>query len=331
MKRKKMKKLYLARWALFKKNEYGRFRAINTSTGKSKYVIREEIRFLKLLDGKTDPFEIDSPLSEELREDLIERMYYHGILRQKRFAEKSLFSCLLTLWEPENTLDLRVTSYIINKVLCFIWLPVLLLGGLCFFRTLHLDDFLFVEFLIGNIAGIIAGLFLHEMGHMFACLAYRGRVYEVGVMTTFFIPGAYVIMDTNKIKNRMERIQISAAGIEMNFLLSGIGLFFCGINDTITNFVLGFVITNMFIGLLNLVFVRGFDGMTIISELLDVEDVAGKAADITGSRRLRKLLIRRNGMTGRAMVFLCFVIRFLQLALPVVILLNFTEVLRWLI
>lgn len=331
MKREKMKKLYLARWAVFKKNTFGDLMVINTTTNKTKFVSREEIRFLRLMDGKTDPFEIDSVLSADMREDLIERMYYHGILREKRFAEKSLFNCLLTLWEPENTVDLRVNSYIINKLLCFTWLPVLLLGGFFFSRTILLSDFRFGAFIAGNIFGLAAGLFLHEMGHMFACLAYKGKVYEVGVMTMFsVIPGAYVIMATGSIKNRLQRIQISAAGIEMNFLLSGIGLFFCGLTNALSNFVLGFVITNLFIGMLNLVFVRGFDGTAIMSELLGVEDVAGKAADITGSHLMRKLLIKNYGMTGRATVFLCFVIRFFQLALPVLIIINISEVIRWL-
>lgn len=330
MKREKMKKLSLARWAVFKKDAFGGFMVINTSTNKPKFITREEIRFLRLMDGKTDPFEIDSILSADMREDLIERMYYHGILREKRFAEKSFFSCLLTLWEPENTVDLRVNAYIINKVLCFVWLPVLMLGALCFSRTVILEDFRYGAFIAGNILGILAGIFLHEMGHMFACLAYKGKVYEVGIMTMFYLlPGAYVIIATSNIKSRIQRIQINAAGIEMNFLLSGIGMFFCGISDTVTNFALGFIITNMFLALLNLVFVRGFDGMTIMNELLGVEDVAGKAADIVSCRADRKFLVRRHGINGRATIFLCFIIRLFQLALPSVIILNIIEVIGW--
>ena len=56
---------------------------------------------------------------------------------------------------------------------------------------------------IGSIFGLLVGIFLHELGHMFACIAYGGEVFEVGVMLQFFLPGAYVLMNKNRIKNRL--------------------------------------------------------------------------------------------------------------------------------
>ncbi|MBR3818511.1 MAG: hypothetical protein IKJ41_05110 [Clostridia bacterium] len=37
------------------------------------------------------------------------------------------------------------------------------------------------------------GMVFHEVGHMFACLSYGGRFFEVGVITRFFFPRQYMI------------------------------------------------------------------------------------------------------------------------------------------
>ncbi len=328
MKRKKMKRLVLAEWIVFRKRNDGFYNAVNTMTDGKTVIRKEEIMFLKLFDGKTDPMKIKTDFYIHEKELFIKRMYRCGVLRDKRFAEKHFLTCLVTLWEPENTVNLRVFAYIINKLLYTLWLPVLILGCIFFFNSDSLGESDIAFITPGSIVGLIAGMFFHEMGHMFACLASSGRVYETGVMINCGLPGAYVIMDTDKVHNKMKRIQINAAGIEMNFLLAGAILFLQGISYELNGFILGFSINNLFMGLLNLTFIRGFDGMAIMSELLGTDDVAGKALNVIFDTH-RKKHIKRRGISGKATVAVCYLLQFLQLALPALLVINLVEVIGW--
>ena len=87
-------------------------------------------------------------------------------------------------------------------------------------------------------------------------------------------------MNKNRIKNRMKRIQIIAAGIEMNLLLAAVCLIFAAEIEWLSGFFFGACIQNVFLALINLTFINGFDGMTIISELLGIEGLADRATTI---------------------------------------------------
>lgn len=91
----------------------------------------------------------------------------------------------------------------------------------------------------GSVVGMLIGLVMHELGHMFACLTYGGRVFKVGVMLQFLLmPGAYVLMNESNIKKRMKRVQVSAAGIEMNLILTAIFLFLSARFEVLSGFFL---------------------------------------------------------------------------------------------
>ena len=77
---------------------------------------------------------------------------------------------------------------------------------------------------LGNILGIVFGALLHELGHAFAGLTYGARVFEMGVMINAILPGAYVLMDSQRVQSKMKRIQIYAAGVESNALFAGVCL-----------------------------------------------------------------------------------------------------------
>ncbi len=284
-------------------------------------------RFAKQLDGKTDPYAVDPRLSWREVRSLLQALEENDLLRQDRILCKSLGTICLTLCIPRVTPLLRAAAFLINLLLNLLWLPLLLAGILLFWNRLPpLEGGSLVA---GCLCGLLAGISLHELGHACACLAHRGRVFELGVMVQNFLPGAYVLMDIRTVKNRMARVQIYSAGVQMNLLLTGIlllltigvpamsGAFFCA------------AVINAFLALLNLTFIEGLDGTAIISELIGAEDLVGSAKRALFSRKRRQRLMKK-GAAGGAVLVLSALVLLLQLALPMIYCLNFAEVIQWL-
>ncbi len=76
----------------------------------------------------------------------------------------------------------------------------------------------------------------------------------------------------------------------MNLLLTAIFLIISARFESLSGFFLGAAIQNVFLALLNLTLVDGFDGMAIMGELLGVENVISKARRITRFKFKRKNL-----------------------------------------
>lgn len=282
--------------------------------------------FIKQLSKGIDPYKIDKNLSVAAVKRMLLDLEYDNIIRDKRFYEKSFLNYFLTIWKPQVTFPLRVFSFFINALLFILWLPVLAFS--VYLCLMNWFGFAWEYMLIGSAFGILGGIVMHELGHMFACLAYGGRVFEVGVMLHGLTPGAYVLLNESCIKKRMRRVQVSAAGVEMNFLLAGIFLLLSNILYEVSGFFVGAALSNIILGLLNLTFINGFDGMNIMSELLGVEDVVRKARRVTQSRVMKRKL-KKTGMNGRATIAACYVIRMVQIAYPMILIINILAVFLW--
>jgi len=283
----------------------------------------EEARYIKKLDGLTHPYDIETNLSEEEIDNLIDEMDNCCLLKESNTITSGGTS-LRTIWEPKQTILFRLIAFLFNNLLLTSWLPVLVIGIFLFNRNL-----MFVEFdmaWIGYIIGLVPGIILHEFGHAFAGTAYGARVFEMGIMRMYYIlPGAYVILDKKSVKNRLKRVQINAAGVEMNLLLSGLFLIMGALNGNLGGMFLIAAIQNAFLAVMNLTFIKGLDGMAILSELLGAEEIAENALKIIFSRKKKKEL-RAHGIAGKATVLTCYMISALQFGLPVLIVLNIMEV-----
>lgn len=153
-----------------------------------------------------------------------------------------------------------------------------------------------------------------------ACPDVRGNVFEFGIMIRYFLPGAYVVLDSEKIRNRFKKAQIFAAGIEMNLLLAGIFLIllkFGWLDCTLLIYVA--LLRNP--GAFNLALIGPLDGMKIFSELLGVENIVDKAKKLIFDNEAKKIL-RKRGINGRAAIASCYIIVGFQLLLPLVLILN---------
>lgn len=321
-----MKNPMISNWIRFKRISDDEYEIIDLLNDEIMNADAYTVWFAKQLNGQRDPYQIDVEASEKDIDLLLCELEDAGIIREKRFLAKSLLHLLVTVWQPRVTLNFRVVSFLINGLLLISWLPLLVFSILYFSDNAY--DLTSDYVISGSIIGLIIGLIMHEFGHLFACIAYGGRAFEVGFLFRYFIPGAYVLMNKDVIKKRMRRIQVSAAGIEMNFFLAATFLFLSAISVPLNGFFLGAAVQNVFIALLNLTFIKGFDGMTIMSELLGVDELVDRAKVITKSRK-RKSHLRNCGISGRATIVLCYALRGIQVALPLLFVLNIVGVISW--
>lgn len=286
------------------------------------------IWFAHQLDGKTDPYIIDKELTKEEVCDVLEELEYYDIIRCKRFLSKNIFNLLVTLWKPKSTKTLRLIAFLINFVFLISFIPLIVIAIWRFLNSPF--DISMDYYFSGLLFGVVSGMVLHETAHFVACLGYGGSVFEIGVMLRYFIPGAYVLMDVKNIKNKMHRIQVFAAGVEMNLILSSIFLILALEINSISGFFYGASICNVMFAFINLTFAEGLDGMTIIGELLGVDDLPGKAKGIVKNKRLRIALMSK-GVTGKCIVALCYIIKALQISMPILIAVNIMEVFLWIL
>ena len=132
----------------------------------------------------------------------------------------------------------------------------------------------------GLLFGLAAGLFFHEAAHAAAGIAYGAHVCEFGLMLYLLLPGAYVIMDEKNVKSTVKRIQIYAAGVEANFVLTGICLLLAVAVPSLFWMFSQAALCNGFLAVFNLSVMGGLDGMKIFSEVMGNRDLLGTVLDV---------------------------------------------------
>ncbi len=321
-----MKHPMLANWIEFERVSQNEYIVTDLLTDTRLRTDAHTAWFVRRLNGRRDPYRIDRKKSKAEVDALLAELENNNIIRERRFVCKSLLQLLVTVWQPRMTARLRTVSVVANILLMILWLPLLLFSLYYYFTSSH--DSEMVLMLPGMGIGALLGLTLHELSHLFACVAYGGRAFDVGVMLYFFIPGAYVLMSDTDIKKRMQRVQVKAAGIEMNFLLTAVFLILAAWTGDFYGLLVGAAFQNAFLAFLNMTLIGGFDGAGVISELCGCDDLMDRVKKVTGGRKKRKRLCR-DGFSGIATVAFCYILRFAQCAFPVLLLLNVTGGILW--
>ncbi len=284
------------------------------------------VNFLRKLDGKTDPYTI-VPQWDHLTVSGILRFFDdNDLIRYSNFVEKSLFSLVYTIHVFHPTGDSRVVAYFLNALLIISFLPVLITGALLYASKGDLND----EFwMAGVIIGLIIGLICHEAGHAIAGLAYGARLFEAGVLLRLLVmPGAYVMLDDGPVKKKLRKVQIYAAGVEMNLLLTGISLILSVVFDKLSGLFWGAAMVNLLLGLLNALIVNPLDGSQIINVLLGKKDLVAFSREIVLHGKTRKK-IWNKGLSGKAVTIAAYVITTVQIALPIVVLFSILGMIIW--
>lgn len=281
-------------------------------------------RFARRLNGKRDPYSIYPDIPREDIDYMLEQLGEHELLRDSNVLMSERGSVFYTLWIPKQNKLLFRFAKVYSFLLNLLWLPIFALGIWFFFQEFPTGGEVFA--VVGSLGGIVVGAFLHELGHMFTGIRYKAHVFEMGVMIQHFMPGAYVLLDSDKVKSKKCRVAINAAGIKSNVLFAGVCMLLACVFPFSGMPLLCAAVNNVLLALINLVFIEGLDGSSIIEEYLGVPNVAKTAKKLLFSKKSRKALMAK-GATGYAIMAVGITIQFLQLALPLLIGINILEVL----
>lgn len=287
----------------------------------------ETARFLHRLDGKTSPRKCMPDASSEEIRGLLRELKKKGLLRTwGKVLFCGLGSLRLTLWIPKAKAGRSPVPKWWNRILLVTWLPVLLMGILPLLEcpSEYMKDLPYggEQILLGAAAGLILGMLLHELSHGAAAMSYGVKVFEFGVFLEHFMPGAYTAVDERRARKRWHRIQIDGAGVEANLWLTGICLITCRLLPDLGLAFLMAAMTNLILGLANLCFWKGLDGMLLFSEILGIPDFFGEAVEILFDWRRKRQIKKELGISGYALLFVFRAVLLFQLLMPAAILIN---------
>lgn len=316
----------LAKWIRFKKINEKEYVVYDLMQNEEFVLDEYFVCFAKKLNGDVNPYEIDNRLTRNDVDEILSGLKERNIIRKGKLLNKSLTQTLVTLWQPNFTNTHRIVAFFLNALLMISVLPLSVFSVYTFITDFNdLDiEYIFLGLFVGTVAGII----VHEFGHTIACLGYRGNVFEVGVGFQYFIPCAYVLLNEKTIKNRLRRVQVNAAGVEMNLILADICMLIAVKTQITSGFLVGMIIQNILLAIINLTFIKGFDGMAIMGELLGVDNFLTKAKALLKDKSKKKKLAK-SGFPGRATIVACYFIRCVQIALPMLLIVDVLGGLLW--
>ena len=283
------------------------------------------VNFLRRLDGKTPPSCICPKMSDSERREFIHELKTEGLIKKtKRFYMDGLFFWRFTLWIPGRSYPRKVAA-VVNMILLLLTLPVLVGGGLLYIS--HYSEALAAAWDSGELVtagllfGISAGLFFHEAAHAAAGIAYGANVCEFGLMLYLLLPGAYVIMDEKNVKRTVRRIQIYAAGVEANLMMTGICLFLAAVVPSLFWMFSQAALCNGFLAVFNLSVMGGLDGMKIFSEVMGSRDLLETVLDVLLPDGGEKQVLMW-GINGCALKIASVVVLLFHLAFVCTIIMN---------
>ena len=300
-----MKYPMLANWIEIKKNDNHQYMMVNLFDRESIPLDNNLSEFLLKLDGNTDPFTIGSSLSKDELKNILDELEEKGYIRSSRLLCRSKGSFLFTLFIPDKIKNYQKIMSIINYCLIFMWLPLFVYGCCRLNVEVVFDNY--SNPILGLVIGYIIGGLFHELAHACAGLSYDERVIEFGVGFENFMPCAYTLLPILNCK-RMQRIQIAAAGVESNFLISGVSFLLSSIFPEKAGLFFSIGLTNVMIGFTNIIFVNGIDGLNILMDLIgfDADKILSSAAKIV-FKHSNVIKLFEKGMLGYA-IFTLFVI-----------------------
>lgn len=331
-----MKYPFLSNWIIYKKVPdqdayYVKNMVLHTETV---IVPNEMMEFAEKLDGKTNPYSVSGKSISETKAWINELNYMnvirtdHGVLSGGRGFHARM------LIRTRNTKFKRALSKILNAALMISFIPSLVFGA---FVYLSVDEFGYREFsVLGRIvyshptfssvflslSFIVFGAAIHEACHGIACRAYGGRVFEYGAMINI-LPCFYTLMNESRVRSRLKKIQISAAGVEGNLLFVGILLLLTGVLPPELKSILGIGASlNVLMTLINVLAIKGMDGLNILLLLLGMESMDIDDIKCMTKRKNRRILFACEGYDGVAKLIVCYMITSLQWLYPIMILLE---------
>ena len=315
-----MKYPAICNWVTYKGMRDGNYVVYDELFDEPYRMSSQEFDFYRRLDGKTDPYSIQTDLTREQVEQLLAWLEAELLIRKSRILSSAFGKVVITIISTKNCGVKKRAAKVADRFLSALWLPVLL--SAVFYLTRHYEAVTGSECIIaGSIFGLVVGTVGHECGHAIACLAHGGKVFEFGVGWFYIYPSAYVLLSMNAIRSRRKRGHVDAAGVEMNLLLTGVGLYLACLLPGVGGFFFYAAIQNAILALFNLLFVKGIDGLSIVSEYVGCEDLIQYAKEVIADEDKRHDLCH-TGINGVVLWGVCYIALLMQVGLPLLIAVN---------
>lgn len=125
---------------------------------------------------------------------------------------------------------------------------------------------------------------IHELGHAYACKLYNCRVSDMGISFIFFYPLFYTNVSNSILLPSDKRLLISLAGLISEFYLAviaGFLWFFVSDNNIVKSLLFYVASVSWLISLMiNLMPFMKFDGYYILSDYLNIRNLAPRASNV---------------------------------------------------
>lgn len=246
---------------LYKRIDKSTYHVKNGITGVVYEIGTDIVRFMNKLDGKTDPFMINTCLSDFEIEEVLDFLWANELVTKKKWKKIGFLTYGIPLFKVKTTQKMRIVSKILNFLLMISFVPIFIVGlyavkDIYSISMVDKNDF---SYLLGLCVGTALGTILHEGAHASAGLGYNAHLFTCGIMIGI-TPGAYVELDDEHIKSSLKKAQISAAGIEMNLLLCGISMICMCLFNSALSLLGGIAFSNLLLASVNLLPIIGVDG-----------------------------------------------------------------------
>ena len=309
----------MANWVETKKIEHDTYYVRNGVTDIIYELDSMAYGFLRNLNGDTNPLELGEKY--DIDTDEILKIFIENLLvrteGKKVPSKKGIY--MRTIYIPQKKRNRSMFLALYNLVLMLCWCPILYLG-IYWIQTEGIkwnSDFA----LAGGIIGMMLGILLHEFSHAAACLHYKGGFYEFGVVCQYVYPGAYVIVDKSTIKSRLKRVQVDAAGVESNFVLAGLCWILNGYYESISGCLFMAGLINILLGIINLSFIDGFDGHSVMLEILGFDGKQELKRIVKNA--LKKSAGKELSMNQKVIIVTVVILMIYQVLLPIMAINSF--------
>ncbi len=199
-----------------------------------------------------------------------------------------IFFFRFSLFDPDQLFGrmARPLGWIWTRTTLWVSVMLIALAAVVFVRNAHsLDQALANLFQWENLALMWVTTILvkavHELGHGLTCKHFGGEVHQVGCMSMVFTPYFFVnVSDAWTMPDRRHRILISAAGIYVELIFAAFATFLWAIVQPgwLQNFLFNLIIiTSVSTVFFNANPLMRFDGYYILTDLIEVPNLQGKA------------------------------------------------------
>lgn len=303
---------------LYKRIDKSTYHVKNGITGVVYEIGTDIVRFMNKLDGKTDPFMINTCLSDFEIEEVLDFLWANELVTKKKLRKIGFLTYGIPLFKVKTTQKMRIVSKILNFLLMISFVPIFIVGLYAVKDIYNMVDQNSLSYLIGLYVGIGLGILLHECAHASAGLGYNAHLFTYGFMIGR-TPGAFVELDDEHIKSSLKKAQISAAGIEMNLLLCGISMICMCLFNSALSLLGGIAFSNLLLASVNLLPIIGVDGSQIVNNLIGDDLILYSDILITDKSFLRHSF---SNVMGLAEIYSCALTVLSQISYPILIIAN---------